>query len=623
VLLVIALYGYVGPSPALAGALGAAVLVGLLLPSRMALGLVAQLLLGGFLFVVGIAIITSAFVPPEPVIMGTLRLPWSASAFATLLVAVGRLYVVRPSGGHPVTLAVALFGLAFCGGTISGLLYPVVLAAFLAAAAFARRLTDPGRAPLGQRIGRSVSVLILASVAAAGASYASTVLFPRAHGWMVRRIMQSAQARTGFTNWMWLGSMGGMLMSERVVLRLRGKRADYLRGTTFTRYDIGRWYSPGRDMYPTTDLPRAIAGNAALPTTEVEIVDDDPDRYFVPLGVRGVAVSTGTAGVHPTGVLRPLAAAEADQYSFEHGGPRALPVAEPDWHDLRVPPNLQRSIGAVAERFTRSVAGDPVAELAAIERALTTEYRYALEFERSDRADPIVDFLERGRTGHCEYFASAMVLLARSRGIPARLVSGYRVTEYSELGDYYIVRDRNAHAWVEAWLPNQGWTTFDPTPSADLALAMRTKTPWAAAVADLVRSWWAVVLRWLDQRTILELAGVLFALIAVGVVLRLARHLRERSSAHAGGRGDPPPELFDRLCDALAAHGLVRAEHETVELLAERVRESGLPPKLRTGVSAALSRYAALRYGGIGDEAELASEAARLVGALGRATPVS
>ena len=73
-----------------------------------------------------------------------------------------------------------------------------------------------------------------------------------------------------------------------------------------------------------------------------------------------------------------------------------------------------------------------------------------------------MDFLLYNGTGHCEFFASAMVLLSRARGIPARLVGGYRVAEFSELGDYYIVRERNAHTWVEAWVPAASPRTTNP-----------------------------------------------------------------------------------------------------------------------------------------------------------------
>ena len=92
--------------------------------------------------------------------------------------------------------------------------------------------------------------------------------------------------------------------------------------------------------------------------------------------------------------------------------------------------------------------------------------------------DPIGDFLFRYRSGHCEYFATAMVLMLRSQGIPARFVTGFLGGENNRLG-YYIVRQSNAHAWVEAYLPDSGWTVFDPTPPAGRP-AVAQRSLWSA-----------------------------------------------------------------------------------------------------------------------------------------------
>lgn len=72
------------------------------------------------------------------------------------------------------------------------------------------------------------------------------------------------------------------------------------------------------------------------------------------------------------------------------------------------------------------------------------------------------------KRGHCEYFATAMVILLRSIGIPARLVTGYAAGDYNPLTGYFEVRRLNAHAWVEAHFPEYGWVTFEPTPSFEL-----------------------------------------------------------------------------------------------------------------------------------------------------------
>jgi protein-glutamine gamma-glutamyltransferase len=77
---------------------------------------------------------------------------------------------------------------------------------------------------------------------------------------------------------------------------------------------------------------------------------------------------------------------------------------------------------------------------------------------------PISTFLFGAKSGHCEYFASAMALLLRAAGVPTRLVNGFLMGEYNPVGQDYIVRESDAHSWIEAYIPGRGWTEFDPTP---------------------------------------------------------------------------------------------------------------------------------------------------------------
>lgn len=130
-----------------------------------------------------------------------------------------------------------------------------------------------------------------------------------------------------------------------------------------------------------------------------------------------------------------------------------------------VPPRIRQLAAEVmgeggdAERASRAMAH------------LRREYRYTLDLLGSSSADPLGDFLFRDRAGHCELFASSLVLMLRSQGIPARLVTGYLGSEYNPLEGYHIVRGGNAHAWVEALLGDDGWRILDPTPASGLPRA--------------------------------------------------------------------------------------------------------------------------------------------------------
>jgi len=102
-----------------------------------------------------------------------------------------------------------------------------------------------------------------------------------------------------------------------------------------------------------------------------------------------------------------------------------------------------------------------------IETWLRSSFKYTLDNTDVNRSvEPVMDFLKRRKHGHCEYFASAMVLLARSLGMDARVVVGYKGGLYNSFGDFFVVRHCDAHAWAEIFVPGRGWTTFDPTPGA-------------------------------------------------------------------------------------------------------------------------------------------------------------
>jgi len=100
-----------------------------------------------------------------------------------------------------------------------------------------------------------------------------------------------------------------------------------------------------------------------------------------------------------------------------------------------------------------------------IEQFLKQTYRYSLDAETAIQKSPIEEFLFIRKTGYCEHYASAMVVLLRTLGIPARLATGFLAGEWNDFGHYYTVRQRDAHAWVEVYFPLSGWITFDPTPS--------------------------------------------------------------------------------------------------------------------------------------------------------------
>jgi transglutaminase-like putative cysteine protease len=148
-------------------------------------------------------------------------------------------------------------------------------------------------------------------------------------------------------------------------------------------------------------------------------------------------------------------------------------------------------VAAEVLRQRKVADDDPYEKALALEQhfILPGAYHYSLNLDvpRDPELDPIEDFVANHRTGHCEYFASALVLMLRSQGIPARLITGYHGGEPNTVGHYYVVKERHAHAWVEAWLPpgsvppieiagppGEGgvWYRLDPTPGRESYVAV-------------------------------------------------------------------------------------------------------------------------------------------------------
>jgi transglutaminase-like putative cysteine protease len=142
---------------------------------------------------------------------------------------------------------------------------------------------------------------------------------------------------------------------------------------------------------------------------------------------------------------------------------------------LQLPPSLDPRIGARANAMVvNSHARNRYDEAKALESQLQQDYGYSLDM-RASGPDPLSDFLFNAKSGHCEYFATAMAVMLRTRGIAARVVNGFLPGEYNEAAGAYTVRQSDAHSWVEVYFPeSRSWITFDPTPAAGRTEPVRT-----------------------------------------------------------------------------------------------------------------------------------------------------
>ncbi|GIW71329.1 MAG: hypothetical protein KatS3mg102_0871 [Planctomycetota bacterium] len=285
---------------------------------------------------------------------------------------------------------------------------------------------------------------------------------------------------------------------------------------------------------------------------------------------------------------------------------------------------------AEAERIAAAAgARTPFARAVALERHLQGRYGYTLELEPPPPGrDPVEYFLFESRRGHCELFASAFVLMARALGLPARLVNGFQAGEWNDLGGFFLVRQRDAHAWAEVHFEGAGWIAFDPTPAVDskpggvfarlrhlldylrlrwlnhvigysladqLSFADRLRRRGESAagrVRGLGRELFGA-LRALPRRQVaLGLAGGVAVLGLAAGLRALARRRRGGRAARAAAQGPPGVELYAELRQALARLGYEPRPGETARELAARAAPLGGDPRT------VVEYYYAVRFGG-------------------------
>ncbi|HWO10485.1 MAG TPA: transglutaminaseTgpA domain-containing protein, partial [Polyangiaceae bacterium] len=403
------------------------------------------------------------------------------------------------------------------------------------------------------------------------------------------------EPRTGFSEQMELGALDGLLDSDRRVLRVRGERLDYLRGTALDIYELGSWR---RSENAERETEVGLGAAAAAATHEIELLGPSRDRLFLPLAARGLSATPSVALVNDLGGVRAARKAGFERVRFVSGARDTLVLAEPRATDLHLPRRLRAQLQALADEWTHD-AGSKAQMLQAIERHLERDFSYSRHLSRPLDSDPVLDFLLRDRRGHCEYFASALALLARAAGIPARVVMGYRVSERSPFG-YYVVRERNAHAWVEAWLEGEGWTTRDATPAEAQPNNQEHEAGYATAAVDALGVKYDELTDWLERRTLLE-TSLAWVAGCAALALIVARGARRRRSRPLLADDELPLPFMEQLLAALARRGHERRPDEPLERLAAR-----LPDAKPRDI---ILRYTALRYGGRGDRAALEREA--------------
>lgn len=147
-------------------------------------------------------------------------------------------------------------------------------------------------------------------------------------------------------------------------------------------------------------------------------------------------------------------------------------------------------------QLTESIVGgevSPVVQARRVENYLRRNYGYTLELPKVEPEDPLAFFLFHRKKGHCEYFASSMAVMLRVLRIPSRVITGFQSGVYNPISGSQLIRSSDAHSWVEAWLPDRGWTTFDPTPpDPNAKLSAWTRLSFYADAVDVFWQDWVL-----------------------------------------------------------------------------------------------------------------------------------
>jgi protein-glutamine gamma-glutamyltransferase len=495
---------------------------------------------------------------------------------------------------------------------------------------------------------------------------------PRVSSRYLSAYTPTSDVSTGFTDRVQLGRIGQIQQSSAVVMHIEIQN-DLLgaydlkwRGVALSAFDGRVW----TNSYEQTQLRAGFDGTYRLApvlrnpgTGSGRLI-----HYRVlmePLGTNVFFLAERPQSI--SGNFRPIAVdaggavydLDADHPVNRYEAESRLPDIDVD--DLRLAPNnvpgemekylklppLDIRIAKLAEEIA-APAPSNYEKAVAVERYLSTHFGYTLQLPQNFTQDPVANFLFERKMGHCEYFASSMAVMLRSLHIPSRIITGFRGGEYNDLTGQYVVRASDAHSWVEAYFPDYGWISFDPTPAASLS----SRTGWSRmqlymdAAASFWREWiinydvshqrslghdaatgsrhlfddarrwvgrqhWAMLraarrahkqmthfpVRWIGS--LFALAAVLFALLNLRHLLRAIRERRLRAHPERAPR-EAASLWYDRMVSRMARLGWSKSPSQTPVDFVAAIQQPVLQEKVATFTRA----YESARFGNSTNDAQ-------------------
>jgi transglutaminase-like putative cysteine protease len=499
----------------------------------------------------------------------------------------------------------------------------LVLGVVLIMAAWLKTAADDAE-PLRRSLGTSSRLVMYAAPLA----LAMWIFFPRIATpfWAVP--IDTGTAVSGLSDTISPGDISALSKSDAVAFRVKFEdtvpdpKDRYWRGLVLHRFDGRTWsgiseprISSGA-LKNTETAGRPVHYEVTLEPTRQHWVFALDIPYHWDLESTFLGPQHQLARVHPIDQRIAYKAASYTDYRID----RELHPFRRNWY-LEFPESRNPRTTELARSLRRAAGTDEAYIRSVLRKFHDEEYFYTLE-PPALGSDPVDRFLFDTRRGFCEHYASAFAVMMRAAGVPARIVLGYQGGELNTMGNYMIVRQSDAHAWTEVWLPESGWVRIDPTAAVapERIDAGRTGAMFDGAAAawglaapsrllhDLVLAWDAANAKWNawilgygpeNQERFMSWLGMedpdwrqmLLTLVAlvtgITMLISLALMLRYRPPSR-----DRAAVLYERF---VRKSGLKPATGETPRLFAQRVeRDSALSAD---SVHSITDTYLDVRYG--------------------------
>jgi transglutaminase-like putative cysteine protease len=488
--------------------------------------------------------------------------------------------------------------------------------------------------PLRTRLLMGAKILALAVPLAA----LGFVLFPRVNGPLWGQPDAAQGARTGISDSMAPGQFSNLAQSDEPAFRVKFDGAPppqtqlYWRGPVLGAYDGRTWTRVIARHYAGRQRPEplSILVHGAARRYQVTLEPSDTRWLFalempqaLPQLPGGAASVSSEFEIQASSPVRERI--RYDLASYVNFSLQAGETLDNAYQWLLLPYGRNPKALAAGQRLRRDHADPAQRVLAVLNQFTTGGYAYTLQPPLLGE-DAVDEFLYATRAGFCEHYAGAFVFLMRAAGVPARVVTGYQGGELNPIDGYLTVRQSDAHAWSEVWLPRRGWVRIDPTAAVspdrirrNLAQALPAPAPFGfEGLGQLMRpspdsllarvryaigaannGWNQWVLNYTPQRQHALMESLQDHLLdwrsaallaAAGALLLLVGKFSQRR------REDPVDRLYSALCHRLGQLGLPRAPDEGPTAYAARIAAAGLAPEPKAAAAEFLRRYSAWRY---------------------------